>query len=233
VKEYKYYALVYDSNITRRTRLKTAALASVVFDRIDVTQSDEETLNRLSVQNIDVVFISGMMTPEEQSKLITNAKLTRFGSEAAYICVQSKSEQNSSVLSAGIIRGIDGILWEPYSTTDVAGTAIIAEQIKALNLVSKTKAAANLLLDEALSCVDQIGGATLSGSDETFRTGMQKLRKIGPEIRKMASEKGSLFIEVYLTRLSEVPPKTRILLRQPYGGVSQRVQRVIDRRTQN
>jgi hypothetical protein len=230
LKDKKYYGLIFEANISRRTRLKTAATASAVFDRVDVTQTVDEALKRLQENDIEVVFFCGLLPTEEQTEFVTKAKLTRYGSNAAYICVQKRTDNSSSVVSSGIIRGIDGILWEPYSTDDVAGTAVIAERIRAANAVAKRKAATGLLLEEAFGYVDFIGGAALSGNNELLLSSIQKLRNIGPDIRKIATDSESLFIEVCRIKLSNSLPQSLSLLRQPYGGVSQRVQRIIDKR---
>ncbi len=230
--EGKYVALVFEPDVTRRTRLKTAASASSVFERVDLCNNPAEAIERLSRQHadIDVIFLSGLMPAAEQDEFIRAARKTRCGRTVALVVVQKRAGQNDSDVAAGVVRGIDGVLWEPFSVSSVVATTGVADRIKAADALARKRAAATLLYDEALYEIDEVGRSTLIGDDARYRLGMQKLRKVGGDLRTFADESLPLLIEICRTKLSTAQAQTLQVLRQPYGGVSARVQRVIDKR---
>lgn len=216
-------ALVIDSDIDRRNRIKTATSASGVFDRTDLTGDLNDAITFLNTREVDVVFVSGRMELSEQESFVKKARQTTHGEKAAYISVEKRSEIG---VAAGIIRGVDGVLWEPFSVALVAETAALADEVRHANQRMKLRSAASMLLEEALQEVDQIGRSTLQGTPD--RESLRRLKKAGAEIQKVTAEAGDLIVEVVKEKLKSSPPQR--LDRLPYGGVSRRVQRIIDER---
>ena len=155
-------ALIYDPSISRRNRLKSAAAAAYVFERVDIALTPDEVIAKLKLSPIDVIFISGFNTPQEQGFFLNEAKKTKFGHLCAFISVEKQVEESDAAIASGVMRGLDGVLWEPYSITNVAGTVAIADRIKAADVAAKRRAATSLFIDQALAQIDLVGNAILN-----------------------------------------------------------------------
>lgn len=227
----KYMGLLIEPELERRNRLKTVTSAATVFERVEAIATLEDALTRLSAQNWDVVFISSQMSHDKVDDFIPLARQTKFGKLAAFIAIEKRNEQMESTVGSSVVRGVDGVLWEPYSVDSVIATTKIADQIKAADALLRKKAAVSMMVEDALSEVDNIGRALLSGQEDSYRASLKKLKDVGDNLKVFAKDSAPVYNEVFRSKVSQSVGQTLKVLRQRYGGVSERVQRMLDKKT--
>lgn len=224
-----YRALLIEPDGDKRVKLRQVAAAAPCFDRVEPMAAFKDALLRLEQPNCDVIFI-GFFPVEEATKFIEEAKKTATGRLCAYVLIQGKRQQSETDAAATILAGADGVLYEPYSVDNLVDTTKIADRIKEADAELKRQAAVSVLLTNMTSEVDNLGARLIRGEDEEIKNGLDRLKAVAAQVKVVTkgvlTEYFSLLSKAFVE--AEAPPSAQS--RQAYGGVSARVQRILDKK---
>ena len=170
----KYDAILVDTDLNSRMRLKQATTSVHNFGQVYQTGTIEEAISKLNtVDNCDVVFITYRFEQEEISKFIKTAKALKSGQDTAYIQVLKSHSADSSTVALNVIGGADGMLFELYSVDCLIEITNLAAKVRYDRSLTREKAAIQVIIHDLVTQVDQICYLKQSGMD-TGR-GMKKL----------------------------------------------------------
>lgn len=214
----RYNILIVDPDSESRGRLKQVALSLTTFNKVFTVTTIPSALGKTdSIDLIDIVIISHRFGEADIVKFIEQAKKTKRGAEWAYMAVLKCASQKSEVIASGVMGGIDGFLFEPYSANNMREMALICSQVKARNELGRKRAALTMLLQEIWKHLDAVAlyrasGREASPAERKLKEGCANLKQYGEDI-----------FEIYVEAAIEVfgaaePPKGRT-----YCGISTRV----------
>jgi DNA-binding NarL/FixJ family response regulator len=206
--------IVVDPDANRRTQLKQACFGVPKLKRIDASKSLDEALRKLSVgeaSDYTAIFISKRFKKEEIADFIKAAKETPRGQDSAYVLVLLPDDQESQVMSEGLLDGADSFLLEPFSVETLNKTADLAVEIKQKRQDLREKAAVNILIKDLLKHVDIV-------SERLVRS-----QEGGPEFKYLKdlkirtnnlNERMLELYKEYLPKLLEDQPAPTLTLKQ-------------------
>ncbi len=209
-------------------QLRTVAAATPCFNKIDPVPSFTEALNHLSSSKCDVVFI-GDLPIQDAKEFVDKARTTGYGKLAAFIFLRPQRSQNEGAAAVDVIAGADGILYAPYSVDNVTETTKIADAIREADAEARRKAAMTMLLGSVMSEVDQLGEASQKPGDSEDKPTFAKIRQLGEQLKQATKTAAVDYLGTLSKAFLEAKPPADKSNRLGYGGVSARVQRIIDR----
>jgi len=228
---YKVYrAILIEPEPIRRARLREVAAAAPCFDQVEACVSTLQAIERLSHERCDVVFM-GNLNAADIPGFIEQGKSTEYGRLAAFVTLLDSKYKSDAGVAANTFTGADGVLFEPYSVDNLVDTTKIADRLKEVDANIRKQAALKLLLDNVVEEVDKFGLAMKSNESIEARSTIVNLRKIGEQVVQATKSLAVDYLGVISKSFSEAsPPNPYVKERQNYGGVSKRVQQILDRK---
>ena len=225
----KYHAIILDSNMDTRMRLKQATQAVTDFGNTLHAATPDEAVRILDKdQVIDVVFVTGRLDRAEFAGFVENAKKTKQGQDSAYILVLKSQAESQSDLAAGMMAGADGILCEPYSVDQLVGITHLAAKVRKERGDARERMAIGILVDEVIMQLDLVALLKACGCEPG--TSIKALRDIGDKLRGIPREYLEAYFEIVCEKFQEVPVPKQTMQTKIYGGASARVRQQMEKR---
>lgn len=219
----RYNILIVDSDSLSRGKLKQVALALTSFNKVTAVASLAEGLSKTETpEQIDIVVISNRFGEEDLSRFVQEAKKTRRGKEWAYMLVLQSVEQQNQVIAGGVLNGIDGFLFEPYSAENMREMAEITAHVKLRNEASRKKAAMAMILKEILGHLDAVAFFRSCRRESAVAT--RKFRESCAALKSMKDENYEAYVETAI----EIFGSANLPASKAYSGVSQRVREKLE-----
>ena len=226
---YRYNALIVDSDLQSRMRLKQATASVVEFGDVDQIGSIRDALNRLaSDKRCDLVFISHNFSSEESAHFIREGKKLKQGQDSAYVLVLKSKDQESSTVAASVMQGADGILFEPYSVEILVELAKLAAKIRRERGDARERVALNLMVSEIMNQLDLV--AFLKSCEMETGRSQRKLGELCQVLHKLEQEKISLYYEVAVTAFEAAQLPKKAFQIKKYKGASDRVKKILEQK---
>jgi DNA-binding NarL/FixJ family response regulator len=208
----KYDAIIIDSDIETRMRLKQATTAVVDFGKVQQLGDAWEAIAKLKgKERCDVVFISSRLGKEDTTNFIRDAKSTPQGQDAAYVLVL-KGEQDSGTVAHNVMLGADGFLVEPYSVDQLTEITALAARVRRERSQAREEAALRFLLSDIM----KVGRST------------RKFKDLCGVLLSLQGDSRELYYQVAIDMFESAPPPRRIVQAKRYSGASSRVKKQIE-----
>jgi hypothetical protein len=218
----KFNALVVDSDIQSRMRLKGAASSVSSFKSVQLLNDLKQAQNILTCgdESIDVIFLSSRCDRSDIRAFIAEAKKSQIGQDAAYVLLLGTSEQAHANLATNVLDGFDGFLIEPYSVDGLMEITHLASRVKGERSLVREKVAIKLLVREIIGQIDVIAQLKSGGAGASIS--INSLRETCSVLQKLEQHAHAIFHESAIEQLIDAPvpqiKNTRI-----YAGVSKRI----------
>ncbi|MCB0358626.1 MAG: hypothetical protein KDD44_03295 [Bdellovibrionales bacterium] len=223
--EKKLDALMVDTNLERRARLRDAAYAQRGFRNVQPVNGLDQALQRLQENNgCDVLFISYEFDREEILEFVKSAKNTTVGSDCAYIMVMKPKDQNAETVAQDVLDGADGFLFEPYSVENLFEITKISARVKKEQAEARVAAAIRMTIEGAIEEIDRVAMLCQKRGDSPKL--LEKLQSICAPIRRLDRRGQNTYFELLTELFSEVPPPPS----NEYRGASKRVREMLMRK---
>lgn len=219
----KFNAIILDSDIGSRMRLKQATSAVHQFGKVYQINSLREGIDKLnSNERCDVVFISGQLSKDEVKGFIEGGKQTTGGQDAAYILVLKAKDQESSSVAEIVLVGADGLLFEPYSVDYLLEITQLADRVKSERSCARQLAATKFLLTDVMNQLDQIAYNKASGAE--VGQSWKKFKDAAEVLNTFKDEQLKLYYDLAVQMFVDSPVPKRNFQRLKYVGASKRMQ---------
>ena len=218
--EERYNVLIVDPDSGSRGRLKQVSLSLTRFNKVFVCSSLEEALGKTDFpEAIDIVVVSTNLGEENITDFIRRAKDTRKGKEWAYMAVLKSAEQKNQIIAGGVLGGLDGFLFEPYSADNMREMAEITAAVKHRNALGRKRAAIGMIMREVVSHFDAFAFYRSKGKEGVMP--LKRIRDALSGLPDIASDKEiyAIYVDVACEIFSNALPPAE----KAYQGVSQRV----------
>ncbi len=181
-----------------------------------------EALARLNGhEEVDVVFISFEYGWDKVNQFLAEAKKTPRGAETAFVLVLKPGDENEETVAKSVFAGIHSCLYEPYSADNLRVIAQIAAKVKREAMVTREKAAIQLLMTEIMKHIDALSYYKKKGKNpnpvlKKLRESCTALSKLGPEAQ-----------EIYREIIVELFESAKPFGAEEYKGVSERIRKIV------
>ncbi len=218
-------ALIVDSDLNSRMRLRQATSALPQFNHVTMANSLASAMSALEGDgNCDVILLKPSFDDKDVQQFVHACKATRQGQGCALILLVRGNQSNTGALARSYAAGIDGFLSEPYSVEAIQEIFEIAGRIKQKKMESRCHAALDVMLREITTTLDLAAQEQRSGK----WTGMKSQFA---ELCRNLQELAAINIEDYQELLMEVFEKVPSPVTLPidhgshYEGASERVRK--------
>lgn len=211
-----YDTLVIDAVAASRGAFKQTALAAHNFGKIHNSVSLKDALQQLGTGiACSLIFVSSRFEKERIIEFIAKAKHSKAGTDAAFILVLKASEGDCSRLAEYIKGGVDGFLFEPYSTDGLREAAEIASKLRQKTTDSREIAAIQLIVADVMAALTNLTLMRTARRDTT--NAIQKLREVSQPIRLLSDKAREIYFDLMLEMFDKsMGPKERL-----FAGISQ------------
>lgn len=218
-----FVAIVVDSDMGSRSRVKQAAVANHVFKEVIFAQDPKEGMAKIIMGSVDVVFIANRFGREAVHEFVKLGKGTTQGEDSAYILVIPQSEEMQQIIASGVVEGVDGFLIEPFSADGVLETTHIAQRIKQENMEKRARTAAALYVKNARSQFGRLRYFKKLG--RSTEQAAKELQAIATSVRGMSSANKEFYMNQLIDEfIATLPPASE------YAGVSKRIKQRQDQK---
>lgn len=140
-----FNSILVDSNEKARMLLKTAAQAIPEFGEVIGTTTTKNALSTIrSRENIDIVFVSSKLEQEDVADFVKEARKVVEGT--AFVSVIKGEGVTEALLAAQLAAGINGFLYEPFSTDRLREAMRLAVSLKTESTAASIKKALALVV---------------------------------------------------------------------------------------
>lgn len=214
-----YYAVVIDGNPVTRARLREAASAVYLFEKVEQATQLTEGLKILTERaKVDLVLMSNQFGQEEIGEFIESAKKTRTGEDSAYVIVMKGSEANNVNVASSMFIGAHSLLFEPFSVDQLTEITKLADEIRATNTGARKRAALQLLIQNLMTEFDKITVYLARGLN--IEKAIKKFQASCAVLRKFDQESFDLYFSLAMNCFEEAKPPSDAVA---YNGVSKRL----------
>jgi DNA-binding NarL/FixJ family response regulator len=227
--QYRLNAILADPDITTRMRLRQATTAVPQFAEVIQAATLNEAIYKLeSESRFDVVFISYKFNLEETKTFIEGAKKTKQGELAAFVLVLRTRDQDKSTIATGVMMGIDGFLFEPYSVDSLVEMTNLARKVRDERSAAKEKMATSLLVKEIIDQLDLV--AYLKSCGYAVSKSKDRLIELCASLKGMHAENAEERTEYIASLFIDAPLPKKAFEAKKYGGVSARVRQRMEKK---
>ena len=221
----KYDAIILDSDIDTRMRLKQATNSVHQFGKVLIVGSIKEAMSILKAgeQQVDVIFISGKFDQEDVTAVVRDAKETKYGADAAYILVLKSKDQDSSTVAANVMIGADGFLFEPYSVDYLVEITQLAAKVKKERAKNREAAALTFLINDIIHQIDVI--SYLKSCEFEVGRGLKAFKQMCQVFQTLEPESLELYYDIALDKFENAPLPASTVNKKKYSGASSRVKK--------
>lgn len=225
----KFNALIVDPDIQARMRLKTATAAVGNFGLVAQHGELKQGLSALSAEpGTDVVFISTRFSRDEVTEFVKTARGVRNSQDCAYVLLLSQGKQEASLIACGVLEGLDGFLFEPYSAESLLEITRIAATVKSERSRVREQVALRLLLREAMAQIDLVAQLRKAGSGAAISA--RALQETCGVLRTLEADSLATYFEVALEEFEKVSPPKSTKSDKIYTGASKRARAIAEER---
>ncbi len=218
----KYDALIVDPELDTRMRLKQATTAVHNFGKVYQVSSLREALQKCHGESlVDVIFINYRFDRGDVDDFIIKGKESPQGQDAAYVLVMQAKDQESSKIADTMLKGFDGLLFEPYSVDVLVEITKIAAKVKGDRRVQRETAAIKFLLKDVINQLDQISFNLAQGKE--VGPSFKKFKDAAVVLRSFEGEKLKKYFDLAVDTFMDAPTPKKVFSRVKYGGASSRV----------
>jgi response regulator RpfG family c-di-GMP phosphodiesterase len=224
----KYNAIIADPDVQTRMRLKQATASVVQFGEVVQVTTLSEAGGRIqSDRHWDVVFISNNFSEGEVTDFIARAKEHKGGQDAAFIRVLKSKDQQNSAVAQGMLQGIDGFLFEPYSVDQLVDITTLSARIKKERSDTRQRLAIELLLSDVMKQLDLVAFLKSVGFEVTRSA--TRLKEMCNALQGASTgQMLEVYKEVAVKLFSEAPLPKPMFQAKQYSGVSARVKKKME-----
>lgn len=225
----RYNALIVDSEMTTKMRLKQATSSVVAFGKVQLLSSIGETKSKVasSVEPIDLMFISHCFDQEAVIDLIKDAKECESSQDCAFILVLETDSQDSSTVAQMVMIGADGLLFEPYSVDQLVEITELAARVKQERSLGREEAAVRFLLNDIMRQIDIIAYLQSNGYD--VGRGLRKFKQMCSVLESLSPESREIYYRVAVETFENAPFPDNIY-EKSYAGASKRVKEKMEKK---
>ncbi|MCB0329291.1 MAG: hypothetical protein KDD70_06500 [Bdellovibrionales bacterium] len=218
----KFRALVIESNIDRRMRLKQATMAVPRFAPITPVNTIAEASSQIEkgVSPFNIIFLSDRLDKEEMDQFIVMAKEKECSQDAAFVLIVPTQEDLSVIIARQTLAGVDGFLAEPYSVQSLSDIADLAAKIRAERSEARKIAAFRFLVKQVVEQMNLI--AQLRAYQRNILKPMRKLKVMTSAFENLDNPMRDLYYRLTIEEFENAPLPAP-LLSDEYKGASQRV----------
>lgn len=193
----KYQAMIIDSELDSRMRLKNATAAVHQFGEVRQISKPREALAKLENMapgEMDVVFLASSNDIQEVGTFVGQAKELPGGRDAAYLLVLKGHSQDKSIIAKSVIAGADGFLFEPYSVDRLVEITELSSKIRTQRGQEREKMAVTMTLNDIIPQIDYAALLLTCMMDAT--SALSKLKKQGAIFQNLPPESLDNFCNV-------------------------------------
>ncbi len=224
----KFNSIIADPDVQTRMRLKQATSSVGQFGEVyQSTTLGEASAKIEQEKHWDVVFISNKFTEGEVTDFILRAKQHKGGQDAAFIRVLKSKDQQNSTIAAGMLQGIDGFLFEPYSVDQLVDITTLSAKIKSERSDTRQKLAMELILSDVIKQLDLVAFLKSAGFEVTRSA--TRLKDMCLSLQGASSgEMLEVYHEIAIKNFGEAPLPKPMFQAKQYAGVSSRVKKKME-----
>lgn len=221
----RFHLLIIDPSSESRGKLKQAALSLPVFKKVFVCSTIAEAQDGATgVVTPDVVFLSYRIDEEQIEAYIKSARETEDGQDCAYCAVLKSQDQSSTNVASGMLGGIDGFIFEPYSADNLREIAEVTAKIKKRGELRRKKAALTVIFREINMHLDAVCFYRKRGKEHTIA--IRRLNEAAKNLKRFDGELFPIYVETLIEFFEQVPPPMNL----SYDGASERVKARLEKR---
>ncbi|NDC37079.1 MAG: hypothetical protein EBZ48_03395 [Proteobacteria bacterium] len=220
--------LAVDADLGRAQRLMDALQSFRREARVTVI----DTLDQAHRNLFDAEYSVVVLTPEHSEDIlksfIDSGRKTYGGQDAAYVLLVEQEEQNEDILALGMLAGVNGFLFSPFSAEGVNNTFLIAKKLKTDRIERSQKDEIAIALRAAKKQLDLISAALQDSEDVAIDP--HKLEYLQRAIKACADKNADLFYRMLVGSFiweTKEPPTTGAI---NYRGGSERVRKLLAER---
>lgn len=227
--ERKIKALVVDSDIQARIRLKTATAAVGTFSSVIQHSELRAAHSALTAEEgIDVVFISTRFSREEVREFVRHAKASQNGQDSAYVLLLGQDKQDASLIAGSVLEGLDGFLFEPYSVEGLQEIVKLAAKVRAERAKAREGVAIGLLVREVMAQLDLVASLKKAGASAAIST--KALHETCSVLRSLEGESMQVYLDTAVNMFEAAPRPKQVKSGKMYSGASKRAQAISEAR---
>lgn len=213
-------ALLVDSDLQGRSKLKEAAMADYHFKKVTPLNTLDDALNFINDGQVcDVCFIKSVYEQDEIDAFMEDAKKTTIGQECAYIMVLNAQGQTEGNASQNLMGGMHGFLMEPFSVDSMTEISRIAARVKKEAQEARVMAAVKITLSGVAEQIDKAYVA--KKLDVPRKPGASILKQSTMDELRRAQNLPNR--DIYVNSLIEVFENAKVPKGMNYTGPSERV----------
>ncbi|MEZ4754798.1 MAG: hypothetical protein R3A13_10915 [Bdellovibrionota bacterium] len=226
----KYDAFIINPDIDTRMRLKQATTSVIEFGKVYQLNTLNDALTKLDSpdDSCDVIFISHIFSKDDVKAFISKAKETKWGQDCAFIMVLKNEQQESDQVTANVLVGADGLLFEPYSVDYLVEITKLAAKVKLERSEDREKAALNFLIRDVMNQIDLISFLRSRGYD--VGRGIKKLKKMCKVFHGLEDESRLIYLDLAVEIFEDAPLPKKIFQQKSYAGASARVRKKMEQK---
>jgi len=152
---------------------------------------------------------------------VVQGKESTHGQDSAYVLVMQAKDQDSSNIANTMLKGFDGLLFEPYSVDVLVEMTKIAAKVKGERRSARELAAIKFLLRDVINQLDQISYNLASGKE--VGPSFKKFKDASAVVKTFEGEKLQKYYELAVDMFIDTPSPKKVFSRIKYGGASSRV----------
>lgn len=219
----KFDAIIIDSDISSRTRLRQATIAVPTFGDVAYAQTFDNAMGKLGGgQKCDVVFIAQKFESIEVTNFIKASKETKQGQDAAYVLVLGDNSDKTTVANY-VMHGADGFLFAPFSVDSLVEITTLAAKVRKERSATRERAAMKLLVSDLIAQIDTVAFLKSCQCD-AGRSG-KKMLELGNHVKGMPKDSQNTYFELLIEMFSAAPLPKKAFQAKMYSGASSRVKR--------
>jgi DNA-binding NarL/FixJ family response regulator len=220
----KFDAIIADTDMSTRMRLKQVCSSVVNFGKVYVTGSLQETTGKLKAeQSIDVIFLSHHFAQDQIAAFIKESKALPAGQDSAYILVLKNNEMQSSLIATSMMIGADGVLFEPYSVDQLVEITLLSAKVRKERAATREEAALKFLINDIMQQVDMIAYSKSCGYE--IGAAFKHFKQVCSVLGTLEKESLSTYYRLVVDLFEAAPLPQALLQRKKYGGASSRVKK--------
>lgn len=217
--------ITVDSDLGRVQRLMDALRSFRRETKVEVMNSLDSAHHELFNTEYTAVVLAPIFPEEELKAFVDSGRKTFGGQDCAYVMLVEEGEQNEDTLALGMLAGVNGFLFSPFSAEGVSNVFQLAAKLKAQRIENAQKAEITDALRSAKSQLDLISAALHASTDLAVDSGdMERLKKgLSSCLEKNPELFYRMLVGSFIWETKE-PPSTKSLA---YRGGSARVKKLI------
>ena len=220
----KLAACVVDPDSHTRHRLREATRPVYYFGEVAQYSRLDEALSSIEVgRKCDVAFLAATFSGPDVADFVRRAKGLVAGQDTAFVLLVRADKKDKSSIAQGVLDGVDGFLFEPYSVEALAEIARLATTVRRERSVGREKVAMTLLISDVIRQLDLV--AYLRSCEMEPERSMRRLGELCGQFKSLSGERAEVFLETMIKLFSELPPPSKSFQASLYKGASLRVKK--------